>query len=77
MDFFLPRLEKNEPTMEIFDELLDASLFSMAHLKGNDLYDSMMNFYLNYQFPNQWSKDKSKQLTLRSKNFTIVELTAI
>ena len=33
---FLSRLDKNEPTMEVFNKLLDASLFSMTHHDENN-----------------------------------------
>ena len=33
----------------------------------------MVNFLLDYQYPCQWSKDKRRQLALRSRKFTIID----
>ena len=68
----MSNLEKDEPTKEVFDELPNASLFSITQLDEGDCYDNMMNFLLDYQFPSQWSKDKKRQLALGSKILTII-----
>ena len=44
----------------------------MTHLDENSWHDSMINFLMDYQFPNQWCKDKRRQLALRSKKFTVI-----
>ena len=68
---FLFRLENIEPSKEVYAELSDASLFSITHLGEGDWYDKMVNFPLDYQFPNEWPKNKRTQLALKSKHFTV------
>ena len=69
---FLFKLEKNEPNIEVFDELPDATLFSITRLDESNWYDIIMNFLLDYRFLSQWSKNKRRKMALTSKTFTIL-----
>ena len=41
---FLSKMEKNEPTKEVFNELPDATLLSITQSKEGDWYENMVSF---------------------------------
>ena len=70
---FLSRLKNNELSKELYDELPDASLFSITQPGEGEWYENMINFLLGYQFPSRWSKDKRRQLALKNRKFIVID----
>ena len=58
--YFLSKLNKNEPSKEVFAELPNSRLFSITQPKEEDQYENMVDFLLDYQSPSQWFKDKRR-----------------